>query len=570
MKKKILFILLAIFLFLPISAKANTIYDIDMSIYVDKNGDAIVTEKWEVNLTEGTEGYKPYYNLGNATISDFNVTLNGQNYTYVNSWNVNGNFQDKAYKNGINYINNGLELCWGISQYGYNEYTLIYKINGFVSQTEDAQMIYWTLIPYELSSKPKNVHIKIYSDEKYSDDLPVWGYGNYGGTAYVYDGYIEMNSEGTLDSNEYMTILVNFPLNTFNTKNILNHNFDYYYQMAEEGATKYKKDSSSWFHNIIGIFMTMTTFLVYFIVGIVIYKSIIKSYNKLGGYNLEFKPTGKTIPKDIPNIREVPFNNDIYEAYWVASAYNLSKNKSDFLGAILLKWLKENKISIKKEMTGIFNNKEQTVIDMTKEFTSDNSLEIELFSMMKTASKDGFLESKEFEKWCKKNYSKIYKWFDDILDYKTEMLINENKIIEEEHTSMKIFKSSIYRVQPIMLEEAKMLKGLKNFLVEFSRINDREAIEVNLWEYYLIYAQILGIADKVAKQFKKLYPELIENYSYDYDDIIFIHTISYTGMEAASTSKSRAESYSSGGGGFSSGGGGGGSFGGGGGGGGFR
>ena len=123
-----------------------------------------------------------------------------------------------------------------------------------------------------------------------------------------------------------------------------------------------------------------------------------------------------------------------------------------------------------------------------------------------------------------------------------------------------------------MIDEAVKLKGLKNFLEEFSRIDDKEAIEVNLWEYYLIFATILGIADKVAKQFKKLYPEIIENneYGYTYNDFIFINAISYNSMSSAISSKSRAESYSSGGGGFSSGGGGGGSVGSGGGGGGFR
>ena len=55
-----------------------------------------------------------------------------------------------------------------------------------------------------------------------------------------------------------------------------------------------------------------------------------------------------------------------------------------------------------------------------------------------------------------------------------------------------------------------------------------------------------------------------------YNDIIFIHTISYNGVHAASVAQQRAQSYSAGGGGFSSSGGGGGSFGGGGGGGGFR
>ncbi len=568
MKKKLFFVIISILLFLPIGVKANTIYDIDMSIYVDKNGDALVTETWTVNLSQGTEGYKPYYNLGNATITDFNVKLNNINYTYINNWNVNGSLQSKAYKNGINYINNGLELCWGISKYGNNVYTLSYKINSFVSQNEDSQMIYWTLIPHDLSSKPQNVHIKIYSDNKYSDDLPVWGYGNYGGTAYVYDGYIEMNSEGTLNSDEYMTILVKFPLNTFNTTNIISNDFNYYYQMAEEGATHYK-DNNSVFGLFAGIMTFVINVLIYGIVGLFTYKAIRKAKDKVGNYNLEFRPTGKKIPKDIPNVREIPFNNDVYMAYWVATVYGLAKNKTDFLGALLLKWLKEGKISIEKSVSGVFKNKEESIINMSNDVIFDNQFEQDLYSMMKAASQGGILESKEFSRWCSNNYKRIYDWFDDVLDNQTLELIKQNKITVEEKKN-KIFSSNTYRVQPIMLEEAKKLSGLKNFLLEFSRISEKEAIEVNMWEYYLMYAQILGIAEKVAKQFKNLYPELVENYAYDYDDVIFVNHISYSGMRAASTSKSRAESYSSGGGGFSSGGGGGGSFGGGGGGGGFR
>ena len=124
-----------------------------------------------------------------------------------------------------------------------------------------------------------------------------------------------------------------------------------------------------------------------------------------------------------------------------------------------------------------------------------------------------------------------------------------------------------------MMEEAEHMAGLKKFLKEFSMIDTREPIEVNLWNEYLMYAQIFGIAKEVADQFKKLYPEVIqdmERYGYTYSDIYFIHHITTDGMKSASVAKQRAESYSSGGGGFSSGGGGGGSFGGGGGGGGFR
>ena len=100
-------------------------------------------------------------------------------------------------------------------------------------------MIYWTLIPYDFSNSIGNVYIKIHTDFRIKDTVDVWGYGNYGGTAYVYDGYIEMQSDGRLATDEYMTILVKFPVGSFNTTNKLNKNFQYYFDMAEEGATKY-------------------------------------------------------------------------------------------------------------------------------------------------------------------------------------------------------------------------------------------------------------------------------------------------------------------------------------------
>lgn len=564
---KVVFLSVILFIF-PLVVKANSISKIDMDIYLDDNGTAHVTETWSANLNQGTEGYKPYYNIGNAKITDFKVSENGKEYTYDDYWNTNASFDDKAYKNGINYISNGLELCWGISEYGYHDYVLTYDIEGFVASLTDADMIYWTLIPYELSSRPGDVHIKIYADDYFSQDLDVWGYGNYGGTAYVYDGYIEMNSEGTLDSNEYMTILVKFDKETFNTHNKLDQDFNYYLDMAEEGAEEYKKVTID-----IGAIISFI-FQIFFwgILIISIVKAVKKANNSVGTRVLDFGPNGKTLPKEVPNIRDIPFNKDINHTFWVASAYRLNSKKTDFLGAILLKWLMQKKISIKKIETGLFKNKEETAIDLSKEEVFDNILELELYKMMKEASEDGILESKEFEKWCKKNYKTILSWFDKVIDEETDKLTNQGKITLTKKTTMKVFKSNVLAVNSSLKEDAIKLKGLKNFLEEFSRMDDKEAIEVNLWEYYLIYAQILGIADKVAKQFKKLYPELIENteYGYTYNDIIFINMISFRGMNMATSSMQRAQSYSSGGGGFSSGGGGGGSFGGGGGGGGFR
>lgn len=42
-----------------------------------------------------------------------------------------------------------------------------------------------------------------------------------------------------------MTILIKFPSNTFSSTNTLNHDFEYYHNMAEKGATNYKEDDDS-------------------------------------------------------------------------------------------------------------------------------------------------------------------------------------------------------------------------------------------------------------------------------------------------------------------------------------
>ena len=119
----------------------------------------------------------------------------------------------------------------------------------------------------------------------------------------------------------------------------------------------------------------------------------------------------------------------------------------------------------------------------------------------------------------------------------------------------------------IIYEDSTKLYGLKKYLQEFSDMKNKEAFEVKLWDEYLMFAYIFGMADKVAKQFKNLYPEIIQEMqesNFNYDTFIFVNNLSTRSVSAASSARSAAQSYSSGGGGFSSGGGGGGSFGGGG------
>lgn len=566
MKKifKISCILLFSLLIISISknVQANSINKISMDIYIDSNGDATITEKWECNTTKGTEVYHPYYNLGNSEIKNLKVKEDGNYYQTLSTWKTSGTLEDKANKCGINKISNGIELCWGISNYGRHTYTAEYTITKFVSELTDSQMIYWQLIPYDFSDSIGNVYIKIHTDFNIADTVDVWGYGNYGGTAYVYNGYIEMQSDGRLDKSEYMTILVKFPKGTFNTTNKLNYDFNHYYNLAEDGAEHYTKGEGS-------SFIEVMRFILSIMLPIILVAIIpIASKNTGSSSKIDFGEAGKKIPKDINYFRDIPCNGDIFKAYYICYQYNLLKNKTDVLGAIILKWLKDGVIRIEqKEKNGIFKKEDTVIILNETDITQiENVKENELFKMLKEASIDGILENKEFEKWCKNSYSRILMWFDTILEEQRDKLVKENLIKFEEKTAFKFIKSKKYIATMELKNEAYKLAGLKRYLKEYTLIKDREAIEVELFEEYLIFAQIMGIAQQVAKDFKNLYPEIIEQSNFNsYDNIIFINYCSRNGINQANSAKARAESYSSGGGGFSSGGGGGGSFGGGGG-----
>ena len=548
---------------------ATSVSNIDMDIFVDIYGNASVIETWDAYVTDVTEGYHPYYNLGSSEISNLEVSMDGREYTTISNWNVSGSISEKAYKAGIYYVDgNEVDVCFGVSSYGSHRYVIKYNISNFVSTISDADMIYWNLFPKDFSAEPSNVDITIYSDFKYSDDLDVWGYGKYGAPSYVHDGKIEMTSDNSrVTRDEYMTILVKFPKGTFQTSNVLDNNFDYYLDMAEDGATNYNDEPEPWWVGLIALIPVLFNILL---VGFI----SVFAVNSTKNDKCSFGKTGNKVRKDVLPFRDIPCDKDIFYAYWVAHNYNLTKKKEDFLGAVLLKWIHDGNVRVEKiTKDGLFKDIVLTNIVFANRPDETRELEVKLYDYMFTASKDGKLEQDEFKNWCSTNYKKILSWFDECLYKETLKLVDKGKVTYQKGKTMKLFSYKYFDVDPSMMEVAEQMAGLKKFLKEFSVIDKREPIEVSLWNEYLMYAQIFGMAEEVANQFKKLYPEIItdmDSMGYDYSDIIFIRSITYSGIRSASTAKSRAESYNSGGGGFSSGGGGGGSFGGGGGGGGFR
>lgn len=530
------------FTFVPL-VKANVIESINMDIYIDSEGDAHITEVWETDNSKDTEWYKAYTNLGESTIQDFSVSMDGKNFEPIQKWNVDASFKEKAYKHGFNAIDNGVELCFGKSEKGNHKYTLNYTITNFVVEIEDSQMVYWTLMPANFSTLREDVYIKVYSDFKYDDDLEIWGFGYDDGTAAVGDGYIDMSSQGTLDEDESMVLLVKFPKGTFDLDLTKENDFDYYLDIAEEGATQ---DDDFDLFGLIPL-------VIYFITMISMFSS------PKGAYATRNKMVkGKQkLPKEVPYQRELPKQKDLFRNYFIANEYELTTNQNDILPAVLLKWLKNNKLKLE---TTKDEKKDVTTLIIKDNETFDNELETSLYKIFWKASEAGRIDLKKFKKWCNDNYEEIYSWFDRVL-IQEKYALHAEGILTRKTTGL----SKSFYATDALHQEAIQLAGLKKFLEDFSSMETKEAIEVKLWEEYLMYAQLFGIADKVSEQFKKLYPKEVDLDTLD--DFTTLNIVSYSIMRSIVSAHDRAEArarnYNAGGGGRSFGGGGGGSFGGG-------
>lgn len=592
--KKRLKLLVVLFIFCigwDLSYAKEGIYSIDIDVHIKENGDANITEIWSCESYSGTEWYHPYYNLGNANIIDLSVKENDKEYTLLSRWNTSGSQSYKKEKCGLNKISNGIEICWGMGDYGNHVYEVSYTITNFVDNLNDAQMVYWTLIPHGRSDKVDNASIKIRADKVFSDNVEVWGFGEEGGICRVNNGIIEIKSKNTLKISEYITVLVKFPVEFFDSNNNSNQNFDYYYNMANEGV--YSNKLKNFFENNYTLMCIILFVIFYFVSSLFSYllaiissglNKLVKHPILLALYFIGFAflvqyivfaflwlfimgiLADKLIKEDkvikgviresqVPYYRDIPCDGDIFKIYYIAYQYGIIKNKTDLLGAVILKWIKEKRASVLDKNS----NSKSDSITLSRDYNKwnwNNIHEKQLYQMMLTASHDGVLEKKELQKWCRKKHNDLFTWFKNI------MVSEQNELIENEAMFVDIkWGKKKFTATDELYEDGKKICGLKKYLKDFTLIHEREAVEVKLFEDYLIIAQMLGIAKKVIKQFNDLYPKVIEESCFEYSDYIFVHTTAHRTIRSAyhaRTSSNIGGSRGGGGGGSRGGGGGGG------------
>ena len=126
---------------------------------------------------------------------------------------------------------------------------------------------------------------------------------------------------------------------------------------------------------------------------------------------------------------------------------------------------------------------------------------------------------------------------------------------------VKLLKESVSLKQAkAEIEDTKKVFGLKKYLQDFTLANERHVSEVSLWNDYLVYATLFGIADQVMADMKQINPEYLQmnQISRNLTDRRVVPMLLATTSSTATSIKQSVESRNSGGGGRSSFGGGGG------------
>ena len=534
---------------LPAAAQ-NQVHDVDITVTLATDGSAQVREVWDMTLSRGTEVYLGRENLGDIKILDLTVSdETGVTYQTDRSWDTDRSFEKKKERCGLHSISGGYEICWGIGEYGHRTYTVDYTLTNLVKSLDDYDMIHYQ---FYTPNDFRGEHVKV-TIEKPGFEMDtltrIWAFG-YDGYIWREDGKVIAETENPMEPNYSMIVLMRFDKGTFESQSVQERPFSAVLDRALEGADEPDVPMSKaqeTFYTILGFLFFLGMCLLPFLP--LILRSIEKRKKKKDMF-------GTTNLSGFPWSRELPYDGDILKNYYVISnAPDLKTKKNSVASAMILHMLDKGCLQAQRDLS---TGKVDIRFDPSKNFNELDHSEEKLWSMMYEASgSNHVLEEKEFSTWAKSHRTKLYNWTTDVKNSGLSKLRAGGYYTGGKFTDLG------------RLENGKII-GFKKFLEDTTLIKQRTSPEVKLWRGYLIFASLIGIADKVAKELKDIDPVVFEQaYSMAYTDMSRVLYLTNSYADVLSRYSTPVSSYSSSGGslgGFSrSGGGGHSSFGGGGG-----
>lgn len=540
---------------------------------LDADGTMTIRQKWvfDDRYTDGTEHYIVFNNgsLKGAKLKDFQVYQNGQALEEV-PWDVDASFEEKAGKFGINETADSLELCFGIAEKrSDNTFEITYKVENVIEKTKDgAYFLHWKFINDNLSDPVGKIRLELTFPTKV---LKIYGFG--------YEGLVAM-----ADDKANTVVYENgtdMPLRESNQLIAL---------VEVEGPYGSYRD---------------------------------KDQNRLDLYSEAFDDSSYEI-EDLDKENKLLGETDLARQIENEGTYNVSSNNDPPIGliiflcfffpvivfGILIAALTKGRVKIKlsraekkdsyfrdnvetepNKMLGLLVQEGLTSLQTTILYYFVKWVNDDLIDLGKEEKERLFRKNKEIDVFYFKDPSEpmdyIEKIFYDFFlgeasfdgpSHLMKLTTDDLKKINYQDLNMdfsKYLKSDrAYEEITQFIDQVKKKKflneegkkhllqyyGMKNFLKDFTIMNEREIKEVKLWSYHLELAALLGLAEKVQEQLK-VYPEVYQDTGVrmnPYTASVILHSVNSSLNTAMASSGSGGFSSTGGGGGFSGGGSGGG------------
>lgn len=482
----------------------SDIHDISIRVSLQKDGTASITETWNVDVAGITEWYLVRMNLGDMTISNLRVSdENGRSFLNEGQWDIDRNIREKAFKCGIvEKGDDGCEICWGVGSDGAHVFTVSYDMSNAVKSLTDYDMLHMQLVSPGLSSAPE--HVKVSIDAPVQIDTTnsrIWGFG-YDGTANFINGKAVFESSERFSSRSSIIALLRFDKGIFNPESIQARSFEDVWEIAKEGSSFAEDSDDDELGDIWYIFISLIILAICAVPFAV---------------SDELKPSASKVrkflgisPKEINWSRDLPFDGNLIESNYIAQRTGENSGKNTLASSLILRMLQNGQLTMRKDAKGKIEIYFSENADLSK-FSDTEHL---LFQMMKDAAgKDGILQDKEFSKWSHRHANTVAKWINQSNKAGKEALIKNGDLVRNQ-------------LSDSGRQKARGLVGFRKYLQDFTLLNERHAQEVVLWQDYLCFAALFGIADEVAKELKDIDPKAFDEITgYDYSTM---NTILYT------------------------------------------
>lgn len=613
---KILYILIFALTFLAIgtvksSASSLELNKLDFNVQINNDGSMDVTENWNIDISSTNTLYKTFKTDSSKYSGITNVTVReirkGQNINFINTdeWAYH---VEKDHYYGTKNEDGDFEIGWGVgldNSSDTRQYEISYTVKDAITKYEDFSELYWQFVgeDFEINSKKIKGTIYLPSNVSSKDDIKVWGHTqDLNGTIYVTDlNKIEFELDN-FRSGRYVEIRTLFPTELITSsgrmkdKEILQVAINEETKWADKANARRKRNET--ISRLLPKILIAICAIINIILIIVYVKKAMKYKKYLKTLN-KYEPTTKLeYYRDLPDENSTPG-----EAMKILDINIESFTPTNFgkvFSATILDLSLKGYLRIEQEKRKV--GKDIINIHVLKQVSDGlKPSEERIMTFIRDAAKEEkVITLEKLEKYIEKHPSKTESLLKETYKSVNNQLINEQIIDSEMQKEYKKYKESqigyivaiifllcftliafivpiiIFVIDAIMCGKiAKRLnvltqkgidlkeqwKGLKKYMEDFSMLDKREVPELVIWEKYLVYATVFGIADKVIKQLKMVYPnfEEITNgiNTYTYMNIMMHTNFSSSFSNAISTSIASA-TYSSGsgsGGGFSSGGG---------------